>query len=408
MKRKHRLNAIVIGLTIVAGAVLYIHLTSPGSRSGSADAKGGVEVQRENRPTRGHASSGVIGRLSSEEPRSDGIIGKSDAGESGPLGSLAQRSGQWADELERFLEGDAEAFDRFLAGITTDNWREARAALARAFGKGGESERSSGMERFWRRVGEVGGEEVARELIEEINPDFVSALKGWGEADPQGLFDFFSELDIREDPEIQRYLEATNTRELPFIDQFTDGILRGLLEGLTPESITDAEANQIGEMIDFFMESDPRKAQSLMREFTERIISPEDREGLQQWVASFDEPIIQAAAVQRVIESGAFDDDPSSAVSYAWSLEMDQSRRVALSAAYARLAAGTDGHDPNVTASELMEMNHGLDRDFAINGFAHGLVRSDPGAALEWANAIDNENFRQVVVGNISKRINRQ
>jgi len=50
-------------------------------------------------------------------------------------------------------------------------------------------------------------------------------------------------------------------------------------------------------------------------------------------------------------------------------------------------------------------MQDGIERDFALNGFAHGLVHSDPKAALQWANSISNENFRKVVTKNISKRI---
>ena len=50
-------------------------------------------------------------------------------------------------------------------------------------------------------------------------------------------------------------------------------------------------------------------------------------------------------------------------------------------------------------------MQDGVERDFALNGFAHGLVHSDPERALQWANSISNENFRKVVTKNISKRI---
>ena len=53
-------------------------------------------------------------------------------------------------------------------------------------------------------------------------------------------------------------------------------------------------------------------------------------------------------------------------------------------------------------------MNKGADRDFALNGFAHGLVHQDPEAALEWAREISNEGFRKVVVENISRRIKKE
>jgi hypothetical protein len=45
------------------------------------------------------------------------------------------------------------------------------------------------------------------------------------------------------------------------------------------------------------------------------------------------------------------------------------------------------------------------DKDFAINGLAHGLVGKDPKTALKWANSISNEGFRKVVVENVTRRI---
>ena len=53
-------------------------------------------------------------------------------------------------------------------------------------------------------------------------------------------------------------------------------------------------------------------------------------------------------------------------------------------------------------------MQDGWQRDFALNGFAHGLVRRDPDAAIQWANSISNQGFREVVTKNITKRINAE
>lgn len=142
-----------------------------------------------------------------------------------------------------------------------------------------------------------------------------------------------------------------------------------------------------------------------MREFTERVIKDRDLDALKEWVSGYDEPRLQAATAQRVIESGAFDDEPLEAVEFANSLTSDKAKRSGLSSAYARLASGVNGHNPNLTAQELNTMQDGIERDFALNGFAHGLVHSDPKAALQWANSISNENFRKVVTKNISKRI---
>ena len=48
------------------------------------------------------------------------------------------------------------------------------------------------------------------------------------------------------------------------------------------------------------------------------------------------------------------------------------------------------------------------DKDFAINGLAHGLVSKDPEAALKWANSISEEGFRKTVVENVTRRIKSQ
>jgi hypothetical protein len=166
--------------------------------------------------------------------------------------------------------------------------------------------------------------------------------------------------------------------------------------------------DQISETIDLLMEKDPRKADSLMRELSKRVVPGQTPQALKDWVAHYDKPSLQAAAAGKVIESGTFDKDPLAATKFAWSLEEGQPRRTALSAAYARLAGGVNGHDPSVTAVQLIEMDKGADRDFALNGFAHGLVHKDPDAALEWANEISNENFRKVVTQNISRRIKKE
>jgi hypothetical protein len=161
-------------------------------------------------------------------------------------------------------------------------------------------------------------------------------------------------------------------------------------------------------LIGHFLQNDKGKAESLMREFTERVIKGRDKETLKQWVAGYKEPELQAGTAQRVIESGVFDKNPLEAVEFANSLNSTKAKRSALSSAYARLAGGVNGNDPNITASELNAMEDGPERDFALNGFAHGLVRKDPEAAIQWASSISNEGFRNVVTKNINKRINAE
>ncbi|MBT7742775.1 MAG: hypothetical protein HN727_13305 [Opitutae bacterium] len=301
-------------------------------------------------------------------------------------------------------EEEEEALDQFLAEVTPENWRQARVELLSAYKDGTITKKSYAENKFWNKVGEVGGQKVADELLDDMDPAYTKVLNGWGEADPQSLFDYFSKLDLK-DSKIQNYLEQTNNRELSFIDQFSSGLVDGLLDAKNVEEIDDVQLNHMSEVVDYFVESDPLKGESLMREFTERVIKNRDLEALKKWVSEYEEPELQAATAQRVIESGAFDEEPLEAVEFANSLASDKAKRTGLSSAYARLASGMNGHNPNLTAQELNAMANGTDRDFALNGFAHGLVHSDPDAALQWANSISNDNFRKVVTKNISKRI---
>ena len=308
------------------------------------------------------------------------------------------------EEEERLDPEEEEALNRFLAQITLENWRQARTELLSAYKDGTITKNPYVENEFWNQVGEVGGQKVADELLNHSDPAYTKILGGWGKADPQALLDYFSELDLK-DPEIQKYLDQTHSRELSFFDQFSSGILDGLVTGNNAGKIDDDQLNDINEIVGHFLESDPMKGESLMREFTERVIKDRGLETLKAWVSGYEEPELQAATAQRVIESGAFDDKPLEAVKFANSLASDKAKRSGLSSAYARLASGVNGHNPNLTAQELNAMKDGIERDFALNGFAHGLVHRDPERALQWANSISNQNFRKVVTKNISKRI---
>ena len=247
---------------------------------------------------------------------------------------------------------------------------------------------------------------MAEELLKEGDPAFAKILKGWAKKTPQEMFDYYADLNFRS-PEVQNYLDKTNSREIPLMDQFSSGMIDEVLRNSNGK-IGNAQLDSANDLIDYFLQNDKGKAESLMREFSERVIKGRDKETLKQWVAGYKEPELQAGTAQRVIESGVFDKNPLEAVEFANSLDSTKAKRSALSSAYARLAGGVNGHDPNITATELNAMEDGWQRDFALNGFAHGLVRRDPDAAIQWANSISNEGFRKVVTNNITKRINAE
>jgi len=311
----------------------------------------------------------------------------------------------WKQELDVFLKGKTSP-QKFLNSLTASNWKEARDALALAYKKEKLPPNKNFQERFWMKVGEIGGEEVAKELLEDGDPAFSKVLKGWAKGNPQEMFDYYADLDLRS-PEVQNYLDKTNSREIPLMDQFSSGMIDEILRSSNGK-IGNTQVESANDLIDHFLEKDKKKAESLMREFTERVTKGRDKDTLKQWVAGYKEPELQAGTAQRVIESGVFDKNPLEAVEFANSLESTKAKRSALSSAYARLAGGVNGHDPNITATELNAMEDGWQRDFALNGFAHGLVRKDPEAAIQWANSISNEGFRKVVTKNVTKRINAE
>jgi len=311
----------------------------------------------------------------------------------------------WKNILDVFLQGNASPKE-FINSLSLENWKDARDALALAYEEEKLTPSKNFQERFWMKVGEIGGEAVAKELLMDSDPAFSKILKGWAKGDPQEMFDYYTGLDLTSH-EIQNYLDKTNSREIPLMDQFSSGMIDEILRNSNGK-IGNTQVETANDLIDHFLEKDKKKAESLMREFTERVTKGRDKDTLKQWVSGYKEPELQAGTAQRVIESGVFDKNPLEAVEFANSLESTKAKRSALSSAYARLAGGVNGHDPNITAAELNKMENGWQRDFALNGFAHGLVHRDPEAAIQWANSISNEGFRKVVTKNVTKRINAE
>ena len=312
---------------------------------------------------------------------------------------------KWKRELDQFLKGEASPRE-FLNSLNVGNWKGARESLALAYAEKKLPPGGDFQKKFWMKVGEVGGKTVAEYLLKEGDPAFTKILNGWAKGSPREMFDYYADLDLKS-PQVQNYLEKTNSREIPLMDQFSSGMIDEVLRN-SDGKVGNLQVENANDLIDYFLEKDKGKAESLTREFTERVIQGRDKETLKQWVSSYKEPELQAGTAQRVIESGIFDKNPLEAVEFANSLESTKAKRSALSSAYARLAGGVNGHDPNITATELNAMKDGWQRDFALNGFAHGLVLQDPDAAIEWANSISNEGFREVVTKNITKRINAE
>ena len=105
------------------------------------------------------------------------------------------------------------------------------------------------------------------ELLQNSDPAFSKVLKDGKRT--RRKFLITAELDI-EALKSKKYLEKTNSREYPFMDQLSNSLIEGLIADPSG-SLGDSQIEQISNAIDFFKENHPAKAGSLMREFSKRV-----------------------------------------------------------------------------------------------------------------------------------------
>ena len=123
----------------------------------------------------------------------------SDEEDAAEIAEAKEEAKEEAEELAEELaeqseaEEEEEALDQFLAEVTPENWRQARTELLSAYKDGTITKKPYAENKFWDKVGEVGGKKVADELLNNSDPAYTKVLNGWGKADPQSLFDYFSE-----------------------------------------------------------------------------------------------------------------------------------------------------------------------------------------------------------------------
>ena len=144
-----------------------------------------------------------------------------------------------------------------------------------------------------------------------------------------------------------------------------------------------------------------RGAREQNQKFVGRMIA----HSLPASINEIQDPVEKGRAIGKYIESGGFDRAPMDAVKLALSQSDPQARGTVMSAAFGRLGGGVGGVKYDATVERLNSLENARDRDFAINGLAHGLAGKDPQGALKWANSISNEGFRKVVVENVTRRI---
>ena len=311
----------------------------------------------------------------------------------------------WPYLLQRHAEGDKAALPDFLRTLTAENALAAWSAVRTA--KLSPNDRGN----LFETLGKIGGGSLVKQLIDGSDPHAARAVKGWGQADPDGAFDWFRQLDVRDDQRLREYLRASNQVPEGFLDKAAAGLLDALHPAPDPaaaESTREAYSAATLRLVESLMEQQPRQAEAMMRELTGRLLRLYEGNTLADWVTTIENPVIRSSAIQRIIEADTFRHAPLEAVDWAFSLEDPKSRQNAISAAFGKLGSGSGGIDPAAITGQLNAMPADRDRDFAINGFAHGLVGATPQDALAWAAAISDDKFRATVTENLSRRIEAQ
>ena len=167
----------------------------------------------DNNQTQPKATDSKVKILTSVEPQEELTSEINHTPEDDPVTELP-----WKKELDVFLQGD-QSPQEFFNSLSLENWKEARDALALAYEQKQLPQAKNFQDKFWMRVGEIGGQEVAQELLKDGDPAFGKILKGWAKASPQEMFNYYADLNLRS-PDVQNYLDKTNSREIPLMDQF--------------------------------------------------------------------------------------------------------------------------------------------------------------------------------------------
>ena len=160
--------------------------------------------------------------------------------------------------------------------------------------------------------------------------------------------------------------------------------------------------------------ADPKKAMAAKLKTMVDAGKLTEKESIGLYLAAFPEeadkpnPTGPGEDIAKLIQSGKFDSAPFEAVDLALKQNDPKARGAALSAAFGRLGGGVGGLKLGAVVRRLESLPHVRDKDFAMNGLAHGLVSKDPEAALKWANSISEAGFRKTVVQNVTQRIKAQ
>ena len=124
------------------------------------------------------------------------------------------------------------------------------------------------------------------------------------------------------------------------------------------------------------------------------------------WVESLPDGEMKGSAAGRIIEQWGSENAITS-LHWALMIEDEGARGGAVSAAFAKWAAGVGGGHPELGAEMLDNLENERDRDYALNGYAHGLVAKDPEFALELAGSIRLDYLRDAAIDRLQDQVTR-
>jgi hypothetical protein len=153
-------------------------------------------------------------------------------------------------------------------------------------------------------------------------------------------------------------------------------------------------------------EEDRDAGNRLMRELADSVIKEYSLDEQVAWVEDLPDGLMKGAAAARVIHDWGKD---NAGAALQWAQSLDQGARgSALSAAFAKWGAGVGGADRARGAEMIEALENERDRDFALNGYASGLLTSAPELALELAGSIANPKLRSSAVARLTQQIARK
>ena len=343
---------------------------------------------------------------------------------------------EWLGELFRETKDSAvrnRAFAWLLAGLTVENAETIRDQL---WNLSPHAKEYRALYHAWGRIAGVEAVELAAGTSKHAGR---AAIAGWASTDPEAARAFFNALELRSrraDGTIDHLTqddlrlgfahglgEANPAAAAEFITTQFESKLIGhkevgaLIRGVTAHMAREQGLSIAGEWA--VKVRDPLRPEAIAG--VAREYARDDVRAALNWLESIQGSAFLGAAYYHTFDTW-LQDDPTGARDYITGMPESRFRDEAISALVQRtigedsdLALGwaanigedsfrhrkfrdafnTWAHlDAEAASEHLVGMASSPERDYAIQGFASGLVKNDPATAIAWADAIGDTRMR--------------